>query len=242
MTPPNVKETPRPLALVWVDPDPAAVLPNPDNWRQHPTDQKAAVEAMIFGPSAPGWAGVGLINDRQVADGWAEADARPVWVNGHLRRELGEDHKAEVPALVGQWSPAAEDLILATFDRVGDWGRINKSKAKDLLDIAAADSEAILLLFARLAKDAGLYSEWLEDPEGQDAADRDAAGAVGEDGDPAANVGPPPGVTFVGFGRFNIAANAEETLALDQLLTEYLETRGSLAFFIAREILGEDPD
>ena len=111
------------LRFVWIDPDPDLVQPNPDNWRIHPQDQKAAVEALIFGPSSPGWAGVALINDRQTEGGWSADDACPVWINGHLRRELGQDHKAKIPALVGQWSPQAEALILATFDRVGEWAR-----------------------------------------------------------------------------------------------------------------------
>ena len=80
------------LELIWVKPGDAQ--PNPKNWRRHPEEQLAALDELIFGSAGVGWAGVALINDRQVEDGWGEEEAHPTYVDGHAREVLATEHDA----------------------------------------------------------------------------------------------------------------------------------------------------
>jgi hypothetical protein len=106
------------ITLAWVDPNDAQL--NPDNWRVHDEMQLESLSALIFdegqGIGAVGWAGAALINDRQIEDGWEEADAVPTFVDGHARQKLAAERGEKMPALIGRWGPDQEALILATLD------------------------------------------------------------------------------------------------------------------------------
>lgn len=105
------------LDLVWFRPDGAQT--NPAQWRTHPEAQKDALNTLIFDRESRdyvGWAGVVLINDRRVEDGWSEEEAVPTIIDGHGRSELALARDEEVPALVGHWTYAQERTILSTLD------------------------------------------------------------------------------------------------------------------------------
>lgn len=79
-TPPP--EPPRPLRLVYLDP--SELDGNPANWREHPAEQLAGIEAAI---DQVGWAGALLFNERTKR-----------LIDGHARKEKFAG-KGQVPVL-----------------------------------------------------------------------------------------------------------------------------------------------
>jgi hypothetical protein len=148
------------LELIWVKP--GEVQANPQNWRRHPENQLAALDELIFGANGVGWAGVALINDRKVEDGWGEEEAIPTYIDGHARDLLAVEHDAEVPAFLGRWNPKQEALILATFDPLVGLIEADKAALLRLLGRAPSDSEAVLHVMEQAATEAGLYQEWMQ--------------------------------------------------------------------------------
>lgn len=101
--------------LRWLEP--ASLRPNERNWRRHPADQAAVVDDLfrLVGDVQPA-----VLNERRVADGWAEADAVPTLLDGHMRRDIKMKRGEQLLTLVGSWTPQQEALILAGLDRSGD--------------------------------------------------------------------------------------------------------------------------
>jgi Domain of unknown function (DUF4417) len=107
-------ETP-PLRLEYRDP--AELAEHPANWKAHPAEQIAGLDALI---DSVGWAGALLFN---------EATGR--LVDGHARRarSLG---RGPVPVLIGSWTEAQEKLILAYLDPTG-WTAVGDRAKLDAL-------------------------------------------------------------------------------------------------------------
>lgn len=99
--------------------DPKVILPNPKNWRTHPTKQRDALKGVL--------ADVGIVDAvlvRRLPDGTFRL------VDGHLRAE--EITGQPVPALILDLNDREEAEVLATFDPVGD--------------LAGTDADALRLL------------------------------------------------------------------------------------------------
>ena len=99
---------------------------NPANWRTHPPEQLAAIEAVLGDPEV-NWAGAVLYNRRTDR-----------LVDGHGRLEtLPPD--AVVPVLVGEWSEAGERKIMASLDPIAAMARRDDAKLDQLLCDLQAD-------------------------------------------------------------------------------------------------------
>lgn len=231
------------LELVWVKP--GETQPNPRNWRRHPEEQLAALDSLIFGTQGVGWAGVALINLRNVEDGWAEEDAVPTYVDGHARDILAQEHDREVPALVGRWSPKQEAMILATLDPTAGLVDYDKAALLRLLDQTMTDDEAVMNVLAHAATEAGLYQEWMQglDSPSVDAQAQELAGEFGDSfggdeltdhggglGDHAANIQ----VTWPGWA---VLISEDDSQRLQAALETYEGEQGMLNYFVSRVLL-----
>jgi hypothetical protein len=106
------------LRLVWMDP--AELVENPLNWRQHPPEQMSALAGSL---SEVGWAGACLLNSRSNR-----------LIDGHARLKLALDQGAgKIPVLVGSWTEEQERLILATLDPIADMATADPGKLAVLL-------------------------------------------------------------------------------------------------------------
>lgn len=148
------------LQLVWVPP--GSAQRNPLQWKEHPPAQLDALEDLIFGEEGVGWAGVGLINDRQVDMGWPEEEAVPTWVDAHAREALAQRRGDEepIPALVGRWTPKQEKMILATLDPVGMLARYDGAVFQRLRDQLEGVSPALEAILDDTAAMAGLFDHF----------------------------------------------------------------------------------
>lgn len=112
------------------------ILPHPQNWRNHPPEQQAALRAVL---ESIGFAGAVLC--RELEDGRLQA------IDGHLRRDLSGE--AEVPALVTDLSEAEARQVLATYDPIGAMAGADREKLEGLLaGLAEKDREAVRGLLA----------------------------------------------------------------------------------------------
>lgn len=103
--------------------DPAELVTNPANWRQHPLHQRDALRELL---GSVGWVQGVVVNERSGR-----------MVDGHLRAELAvEDQAAEIPVVWVDLSDDEERLVLAALDPIGD--------------LAVADSEALAALLAQI--------------------------------------------------------------------------------------------
>lgn len=126
-----------PLRLEWIDP--ATLDDNPANWRIHPAEQLAALDAVLGDPEI-GWAGVLLFNEqtRRLIDGHGR---KKHWVEKHP----GEP----VPVLIGSWSAEAEKKILLTLDPMASMAQANAEQL-ELLRSATPLGESLAGLSAQL--------------------------------------------------------------------------------------------
>lgn len=123
------------LRLEWRDP--MDLTPHPKNFRQHPEEQREALQGVM---ERVGWAGAILLNEQTGRI-----------LNGHLRREIsGQEEK--VPVLIGSWDEADEDLILATFDAIGEEARPDPEALTNLLNGIGNVSAGVKGLFDRMRK------------------------------------------------------------------------------------------
>lgn len=108
--------------------------PHPLNWRMHPTEQQAALAAVL---DEIGYAGALLA--RQCDDGTLEL------IDGHLRAATTPE--AEVPVLVVDLSAQEAALLLAVHDPLAAMARTDADTLRTLtsdLDLRHAELEALL--------------------------------------------------------------------------------------------------
>ena len=232
------------LELVWVKPGQAQ--PNPRNWRRHPEEQLAALDELIFGEgSGVGWAGVALINDRQMEDGWSEDDAIPTYVDGHARELLAQEHGKEIPALIGRWTPSQEAMILATLDPIAALVEADKSALWKLLERSRTGESAVMNVLAQAAEEAGLYKEWMQGTESP------TMGAVegelaGEFGDPYADddlidhgggLGDYTSLARITWPGWRLLMTEAEEEGLIERIEAYQGETGMTNYFVSRVLL-----
>ncbi len=106
------------------------LLPNPKNWRTHPTNQKNALKGVL---AEVGYADALIA--RELEDGTLQL------LDGHLRAETTPDQ--EVPVLVLDVNEAEADKILATLDPLSAMAGKNEELLADLLTGIETESEAL---------------------------------------------------------------------------------------------------
>jgi ParB-like chromosome segregation protein Spo0J len=110
------------------------LIPNPRNWRLHPPEQQAALEALL---AEVGFAGALLARERE--------DGRLELIDGHLRAAATQDEI--VPVLVLDVDEAEAAKLLATFDRVSAAAQADYEQLRGLLATIDFHSPAIDALF-----------------------------------------------------------------------------------------------
>jgi DNA modification methylase len=115
------------------------LLPNPKNWRKHPTAQLEALRGLLV---EVGFAGAALA--RQAADGSL------VLIDGHLRREAlpGET----IPVLITDLTEEEADKLLATYDPIGAMATRDDAALKSLLASLTATDPGLKALLEKLGK------------------------------------------------------------------------------------------
>jgi len=105
------------------------LLPNPKNWRTHPTAQRNALEVML---TEVGYA------DALIA---RETEEGLMLVDGHLRAETTPD--ADVPVLVLDIDEEEADLILATLDPMAAMAGHDENQLLSLLGTIQTSDQAV---------------------------------------------------------------------------------------------------
>ena len=133
------------LRLEWVDAE--TLTPNPGNWRRHGKQQVGAFREVFH---KVGWAGAGLLNDRQVMKGWKVKEAVPTLIDGHMRRKEAMAQKESMPVLVGSWTPEQERAILATLDPIASMAEADGQALAELLKGMEAQEDGLKELLRSL--------------------------------------------------------------------------------------------
>lgn len=120
--------------------------PNPKNWRTHPEQQLDAIRGVL---AEVGFAGAELA--RQLPDGSLQL------IDGHARAEVAGD--AEVPVLILDVDEKEADLILSTYDPIGNMAGANVERLDDLLKGVMTNNEALQQALDDLATTNGLYTD-----------------------------------------------------------------------------------
>jgi len=127
----------------------ADLLAHPANWRRHPPAQRAALERVL---ASVGFAGAALAREDEAG--------RLVLIDGHLRADM--DPEFLVPTLVLDVSEQEAELLLATYDPIGDLAETNAAQLAALMASIAAQDEAVAawlpeVLSAALPSGAGFH-------------------------------------------------------------------------------------
>lgn len=129
------------LRLEWRSPAELAV--NPKNWRQHPPEQEAALQALM---SEVGWAGACLFNERTGR-----------LIDGHLRQKVSLLNGADkIPVLVGSWDEETESKILLTLDPIAAMAEADAAKLDALLREVETSSMELAAMLTELAEENGI--------------------------------------------------------------------------------------
>ncbi|MCA9875832.1 MAG: hypothetical protein KC441_19305, partial [Anaerolineales bacterium] len=147
--------TQRPFELAWIPPGSAAI--NPDQYVEHPDHQMDALRGILYGRNAPGWAGAVLINQRTTEQGWPADQCGPYFIDGHARDEVAQQAgAAEIPALIGHWTPAEEKQLIALINPLAMMAVPVPEKQLQLLEDAArlAEDPALVAALKDLAAEA----------------------------------------------------------------------------------------
>lgn len=124
----------------------ADLLSHGQNWRRHPKAQWDALDDVL---AEVGFAGAVLAREN--------AEGRLVLIDGHLRRDLLDSKKTDVPVLILDVDEAEAKKLLATIDPIGAMAETDAALLDELLRKVDTGSEALREMWAGLAKDAGLY-------------------------------------------------------------------------------------
>lgn len=112
------------------------LLPNKANWRHHPPAQEKALSSLL---EEVGFAGAILAR---------ETPAGLEILDGHLRREIAVD--AEIPVLICDLNDDEAEMVLATFDPLGQMAIADKEQLKALIDRLRPSGDHLKELLADL--------------------------------------------------------------------------------------------
>ena len=126
------------------------LLPNPKNWRTHPTEQKDALKK--------GLAEIGIADAvlaRELDDGSL------MLIDGHLRTETINE---EIPVLILDVTEAEADKLLATYDPLTEMAKQDTEKLSELLkDLTNSGDELAAMVFPDYVIDPLLAADWTPD-------------------------------------------------------------------------------
>ena len=134
--------------------------PCPWNWRDHPPEQREALEAIL---AEIGFAGAGLA--RELDDGSLEL------IDGHMRAELDLDQ--EMPVLILDVTEEEAKKILATHDPLGAMSTDNVEARRRLLEEIDAEEASLRKMIADM-----LAATPVDDEEGGRGGKTDLGGPV----------------------------------------------------------------
>ena len=117
------------------------LIPNPRNWRQHPTAQADALRGVL---ADVGWADACIV--RKTPEGLQLLD-------GHLRTEIAADEM--IPVLIVDVTENEADVILGSHDPIGAMAETNAEALEELLRDIETKSEALESMFEGMAQAAG---------------------------------------------------------------------------------------
>jgi len=118
---------------------------NPDNFRDHPADQQAAVDGLL---QEIGWVQKCIVNVRKGEQWGADLRNKPVLLDGHLRVVLAKKQGAQtpVPFVKVDLSPSEEALMLAALDESTMLAEVNKTRLQNVFE-AIETKNADLIAF-----------------------------------------------------------------------------------------------
>ena len=122
------------------------LVPNPKNWRTHPTEQRDALQGVL---AEVGIADAVLV--RELDDGSL------MLIDGHLRAETLGD--GLVPVLVLDVNESEADKLLATFDPLASMADVDPEKLEAILHDVNTSSDALRDMLEQLAAEAGIVPE-----------------------------------------------------------------------------------
>lgn len=123
--------------------DPRELIPNPGNWRRHPSAQAAAMTGAL---DQVGWVQRVLVNKRTGR-----------MVDGHLRVELALKRGEErVPVLFVDLDEEEEKLVLASLDPLAAMAERDGQKLQGLLGDVTVDSAELARMLKALGQRSGL--------------------------------------------------------------------------------------
>ena len=125
------------------------LLPNPRNWRRHPTGQADALRGAL--------AEIGYA-DALIA---YETPDGLMLIDGHLRAETTPD--MEVPVLITDLDEQEADMLLATLDPLAAMASRDQSSLSSLLETLDVQNDSVRLMLAALIQG---ENEFLPGPGG----------------------------------------------------------------------------
>ena len=124
-----------PLRLEWRDPE--ELEENPQNWRQHPRAQAAAMTGVL---AEVGWAGAALYNE-----------LTGHLIDGHLRKKVAKKGE-KIPVLIGSWTAEQEAKILLTLDPLAAMAEADVGRLEALMAGVHSDNVAVTELLNRIVE------------------------------------------------------------------------------------------
>lgn len=119
---------------------PDQLLANPKNWRVHPGNQQAGMEAVL---DRVGWVQSVVVNQRS-----------GFLVDGHLRVSLAlRRNEPKIPVVYVDLDDEEEDLILATLDPIAALAGTDQDLLESLLSGIVTEDPALTALLGKLSGD-----------------------------------------------------------------------------------------
>ena len=152
------RRRPDPASGLWrnritghADVAPASLLPNPANWRRHPTHQQRALAGAL---GEVGWVAAVMVNRTSGH-----------LVDGHLRLELALARgEPTVPVAYVELSEDEERLVLASLDPLAAMADVDRDALALLLAGVTPSDQALTRMLAELADRNGIIPAGLGDP------------------------------------------------------------------------------
>jgi len=123
---PKTKSTYRNRIVGTADVDPTTLKAHPQNWRQHPSSQGAALDEIL---STVGWVTDVIVNK-----------TTGNLIDGHLRVETAiKNHEKSIPVKYVELTEDEEKMVLATFDPISAMAEADEKMLQELVNSIPQD-------------------------------------------------------------------------------------------------------